>query len=854
MTRLFLERRAEVDGGAARTALWAAAMLDVVGHAAAEWTAPVWRFIDDVRREGTTMTGWWQDLRLASRTLTRRPGFAVAAVGTLALGLGVVVALFSVVDAVLLRPLPYPDSERLLVLWKVDIESGERSRFVDHPDLDAWTAGVPGLQVLGYASSSPTLIADGRPDVVTAARVTGAPLGVFGIEPEMGRDLARSDDVPDGPRIAVLSHAFWTSRLGGRQDAIGSTIDLNGEPWEVVGVAPAGFDFPGRPDLWLPRRHPAEGCTHGCNTMIAVARVPDDTEITTVRDRLRAVDATLAEGFPDAHDDVVTDVQSMHEHEVAEVETALWVLMGAVGMVLLIACANVANLMIVRGAARSGEIAVSLALGASRARIARQLLAEAFVLAAVAGLVGTGLAMWGIDVLVGMAPDGLPRMDEVGLDLRALAFVAFLVVLVTTAFGLLPARRVAGVSPAAFLHGGARVEGDRQGGWSRSLLLSGEVALSLVLLLGAGLLFRTLGEIRSVDLGYQMERVERFRISTPSSRYDTEAALRFFDELEGRLVDLPGVEAVGHGFGVPFASGSINAGITVRERPDDEPPSVDVRPSSPGYLGTMGMTLVRGRWIEPDDRRDREPVAVINEAAAQALFPGDTPLGKRIALSVTWGFDDEPDRTVVGVVGDIRAREATAPDVPTVYVPNAQIGANNLYFTLRTSPGAPSMLTPARDIVRDLDPELAITTAETLEDAVRRETASTRFYLTLLGVFSVLALVLAAVGLYGVVAYAVSRRVREIGIRRALGASSSEVIGLVIRQGMAPALVGVVVGLTVSRLGATALAALLYEVEPQDPATLASVTLLLLAVVLGATALPARHAAGIQPGEALREE
>jgi putative ABC transport system permease protein len=850
MTRLFVDRLDDAAGRPARAGLWIRAVADVAVQAGAEWALRVGR----LSREGMKMGGWVQDLRLALRGLKKRPGFTAAAAGTLALGLGAVVALFSVVDAVLLRPLPYPDSDELVVFWKVGTEDGERGRSVDHPDLDAWSEGVPGLQVLGYASSQPTLLLGGEAEVATAVRVTGAPLSTFGVSPYLGRDLTRADDVPDGPRVVVLSHAFWSTRLAADPDVLGTSITLSGEPWEIVGVAPERFAFPGRPDLLMPRLHQAEGCQHGCNVMVAAGRLPDGTDIATVEEQLRAVDARLAELAPDEHGDVVTDLQSMHEHDVADVRTALWVLMGAVALVLLIACANVANLMIVRGAGRSGEMAVRATLGASRGRLVRQLLAEALVLAGMAGILGTVLAYWGIDALVGMAPEGLPRMDEVALDPRALGFAALLVALVTVVFGLLPARRIARVAPASFLHGGTRVEGGRRSGWSRSLLLGGEVALSLVLLLGAGLMLRTLAEIRAVELGYQVEHIERFRLSTPESRYDTEETLRFFSELEDRLAALPSVEAAGHAFGVPFAPGSMTVGIELRSRPDAEPAPVGLRPASPGYLEALRIPLVRGRWFTEDDVHEAEAVAVVNEAAARVLFPEGSALGERFSVSASWGFDDKPAWTVVGVVGDTRVYDATQPDIPTVYVPNAQFGVDIAYFTVRRAAGSPSILPQARQLLGAMDPELAMTTEESLADAVGRETASTRFYMTLLGIFSVLAVVLAAVGLYGVVAYSVSRRMREIGIRRALGARAEDVVGLVVRQGVAPALVGVAVGLGGAWIGARAMSALLYGVTPGDPLTLVGATLLLLLVVLLATLVPARRAAAIHPGNALREE
>lgn len=803
------------------------------------------------------MDGWTQDLRFGVRSLRRRPGFTAAAAGTLALGIGATVAIFSVVNGVLLRPLPYPDSDRLVQVWKVNAQRGSRSTNVDHPDVRAWQEAVPGFRVAGYAGTRPTVTGSGDPEVLYGARVTDGLLSVFGLEPALGRDLARTDDAPDGARVVVVSHAFWTSRLGADPTALGASLTLDGERWQIVGVAPEGFEEPDGAALWLPRRHPAEGCGHGCNIMEAVGRLPEGLEREGLEERLRAVDVRLAADFPDAHRDVVTELQSLHDHRVADVRPALWILLVAVGMVLLIACANVANLLLVRGAGRRTEMALRAALGAGRARLLRQLFTESVVLAAAAGAVGFLLAAGGVAALVSLAPSELPRMGEVGLDGRVVLFAVAVSLGVASLFGLWPAARLARAPLRTMLQGTRRTGGGRGTGLSRSLLLTGEVALSLALLLGAGLLFRSLLEIRSVDLGFRTEGVERFRVSTPESRYDVEGTLRFFRELESSLAALPEVEAAGLAFGVPLAPGSISTSVRLLDRPEVPPPErpqAALRPASPGYLGAAGLELVRGRWITPADRREAEGVAVLNAAAARAFYPEGDPLGKRLGMDVTWGFAESVPMTVVGVVGDVRGESATLADEPAVYVPNAQLGVDLMFVTLALAPGADGAMPAARSVIRELDPALAITNVERMEDVVRREGAETRFYLTVLTLFSGLALVLAAVGLYGVVAYAVSRRTREIGIRLALGAGEADVVGLVVRQGIGPAVAGVLVGLAGSWFGARALRAVLYGVEPQDPLTLAGVTVLLLLVVAAASLLPARRATRIPPASALRAE
>lgn len=857
MERLFAERWAETRGRGARARLALEAVVDGVTGAVAEWVREVGDAIRTNGREGWGMDGWMQDLRFGVRGLLRRPGFTAAAVLTLSLGIGATVAIFSVVNGVLLEPLPYPDADRLVVLWETDTRNGRRNGGVDHPDIRTWQQDVPGLTVAGHSGSRPTLTGFGDPEVIFGARVTDGLVRVFGLAPALGRDLTADDDVPGGPRVLVISHGFWQSRLGGAPDVLGRTLTLDGNPWEVVGVAPEGFDFPNGAELWAPRRHDPEGCGHGCRVMGAVGRIEAGATMEQVQERMDASSARLAEAFPNAHRDSRITFERLLDTQVSDVRTALWVLMAAVVMVLLIACANVANLLLVRGAERTGEMALRATLGASRTRLVRQLLTESLVLAGVAGLLGVGLAHWGISALVALAPDGIPRLAEAGLDGRVLAFGLATVGLVTMAFGLAPTLHMARGSLSPDLGGSRRTRGGRASSLSRSLLLSGEVALSLVLLLGAGLLFGTLRQIRGADLGFDAERVERFRLSVPESRYDTPGIVRFFEELEGRLAAIPGVDAAGAAFGAPLASGNIGTSVELLDREPVDPadrPNLAVRPATLGYLAAMGLPLVRGRWFEPADVHESEGVVVINQAAAAAYWPGEDPLGKKIRLSVSWGFDDDPARTVVGVVGDVRSYSATEPDRPTAYLPNAQFGANSMYVTLRLLRGTRTVMPAARQVVAALDPNLALNDVARMEDVVDAQLGATRFYLTLLGIFSVLALVLASVGLYGVVAYAVSRRTREIGIRVALGAPVDDVVRMLVREGMAPALLGVVAGLAGALLAGRALGSLLYGVEPHDPLTVTAVTALLVTVTLAATVVPARRASRVQPSVALREE
>jgi putative ABC transport system permease protein len=858
MVRLYVDRCAEVRGRrGAELHLRAEATIDALVHAAGEWGRVALAGGGTILREGTSMDGWIQDLRYGARSLLRRPGFAAAAVATLALGIGAVVAIFSVVNGVLLEPLPYPEPDRLVVPWQVDPATGERSRGIDHPDVRYWQEEVPGLRVAGYSTSRPTLTEMGEPEVVSGARVSDGLLGVFGLEPEVGRDVTAAEDVVGGPNVVLVSHAFWQNRLSGDPAAIGRTLTLSGQRWEIVGVAPDGFDFPDGTDLWMPRHHDPAGCGHGCRIMNGIGRIERGATLEQVATRMDAASAQLAQAFPDSHRDVVTRFEPLLDTQVADVRTALWVLMGSVTMVLLIACANVANLLLVRASERVGEVALRATLGAPRVRIVRQLLTESLLLSVVGGAIGIGLAAWGVSLMVAAAPAGIPRLDAIGVDARVLGFALLVVLAVTAFFGLAPALRLARVPLNQAMGNDRRAAGGRGSGLSRSFLLSAEVALSLMLLLGAGLMFGSLRSIAAQDLGFSTERVERFRLSLPETRYDVYATIRFFDELEARMTALPEVEQAGTAFGVPLGSGRFHTSTELLDRPPVAPadlPDVAVRPASPGYREAIGIQLLRGRWFEDSDREDTEGVAVINQAAADRFYPDVDPLGRRIKMSISVGFGDDPERTIVGVVGNARSYSATEPDDATAYVPNAQFGMDVMYVTMRLERGARTALPAARAVLKEMDPALAITNVERIEDAVARQAAPTRFYLTLIGSFSMLALILAAIGLYGVVAYSVSRRTREIGIRVALGARGGEVVRMAVLDGVLPAALGVAGGLVGALLGAHALDSLLYGIEPQDPVTIVAVTSILVAVVLVATLLPARRASRIPPASALRIE
>lgn len=856
MEQLYRDRLAEAAGSSARLRVHIESWLDVV------WQSVVTHGEDAREAWTTTMTGgggmdgWLQDLRFGLRTLTRRPGFTLTAVATLGLGIGATVSIFSVVHTVLLSPLPFPDSDRLVVLWSEDRLTGERSRGIDHPDVRRLQEDVPGLSLAGFSGTRPTLTGEGDPQVVFGAVVTDGLVDLMGYEPILGRDLSAADDVGGGPQVLVVSHEFWVERLGADPDVLGRTIVLSGGTWEIIGVGPEGFDWPNGAEFWLPRRQGDDGCDHGCRILNVVGRLDPGLPFEAAQSRISASAAGLAEAFPDVHRDDDFALQSMLDYEVAGVERALWVLMGAVGLVLLIACANVANLFLVRASGRVHEVLLRATLGASRGRIVRQLLTESLLVATASTALGLGLANVGVTLLHRLAPADLPRLDTLALDGTAVLFSVVLSIVVAALFGVVPAlhasRRVSGDSRS-----GRRTTGDRQTEASRSFLLGAEVALSLTLLLGAGLLIRTLGEMRSVELGFDTEGIERFRVSVPEARYDSIAVGEFVARMESELSTIPGVVAAGWGFGVPMASGSVSTSTRFSDRatpPPPDQPSISFRPSTEGLIDAMGTRLVRGRWFTAEDRYGAPYVAVVNQALVDEHFDGRDPIGVDVTSDVTWAFGSSPPRTIVGVVENVVTRSPTEEIEPAVYAPNRQFGANTGYFHLRLEPGVATAIPDARRVVAELDPSLAIWGVTTIEDVVTEASTDTLFYAALLSVFSVVALLLAAVGLYGVVAYTVSQRTREIGVRIALGADGEAVTRLVARRGIGPAVVGVLAGLGLSWLSARALNSLLYEVTWQDPATLFGVSALMIAVFGVASAVPARRAARVPPSSALRAE
>jgi len=806
------------------------------------------------RGRSLRMSHMVSDLRFALRGLRKNPGFAAAAVLTLALGIGANTAVFAVVDGVLLEPLPYPEPNRLAVLSQTDEEDGDRDVPWSVPDLRDVAERTGELEgVAGYSWMDETLTGLGEPELVYAVGVTDGLLDVFGLRPFLGRDIRAEETLPGEARVALISHQFWTERLGADPDAVGRTLQLSGLPYEVIGVAPQGFGFPSRADFWIGGQWPEESHPRDRHFLRAVGRLPPEGTLERAQAELSRIAALMKDEHPESNRARGIYLQSLTESSVGSARTGLLVLLGAVGMVLLIACANVANLLLARGATRQTEMAVRATLGASRGALLRQLVTESLVLAAAGCGAGLLVAFASLRVFGLISPGRLPRMANVELDASVLLFAALLALLVAGLFGVVPALRLSRASIASAVRDGRERDlQTRHRRLFRSGLLAIEVALSLVLLLGAGLLMRSFARIRAVHLGFQAENVTQFTLTLPPAEYGPEEVGAFFVALEGRLGAIPGVRAVGMNSGTPMGRSHTTISFIIPGQPEPEPgdePVWLVRMATPGYFGSLGIPILQGRGIEPSDAPGSTPIVVISETAARRYWPGEDPVGRQVVMR-----EEDPPWTIVGIVGDVRSLDVTTQVEPEAYFPHAQWSQNTMTVEVLQAGGVPGLGQALREAVHAMDPNLPLYWMESLQDRVDESMASDRFYFILIGSFAGLALVLASVGLYGVVAYLVSRRTREIGIRLALGAENRRVMTMVVGEGLGPVLAGLGVGLLLALAGGRVLETLLYEVQPLDPLTFVSMPVILLLVAFLATALPAWTATRIAPTEAMRAE
>ena len=801
------------------------------------------------------------DLRYAVRMLAKSPAFSLIAILTLGLAIGANSAIFSVVDAVLLRPLPYPHSEQLVRVF------GSQPQLALAPTAPAnfieWKEENQVFDRIGTSVGQGfNLLGGDKPERVIGVRASADLLQLLGVQPALGRLFTNDEDQEGRGQVVILSHEFWRNRFGGEPNTLQQTITLNDQPYTVIGVMPAGFAFPGtRTQVWVPVAfNAAERKTRDTNFIDVVARLKPGVSIEQARANMNAVARSQTERYPKTNTGIGVKVVSLQEHTVGDVRPMLVVLLGAVAFVLLIACANVANLLLARAAARQREMAIRGALGASRTRVVRLLLTESVLLAVVGGAVGLLLAIWSLDLLVSLKPANLPRLAEIGVNRTVFLFTLAVSVVTGLLFGVAPALQVSKMD----LNEGLK-ESSRGGTDSprrhrmRALLVVSEVALSLVLLVGAGLMIRSFSRLLAVDPGFKADHVLTAFVSLPVSKYPKrEEQTAFFDRLLERLRNVPGVSAAGVVSDIPLYGGS-STGFDVDGRPEAAPgqrPLTDYRVINPDYFATMGMKLVKGRAFSRYDNEDAPGVVIINETMAARFFAGEDPVGRRLDLS----GDPKDLREIVGVVGDVRNYGVDAEVKPEVYVPFLQSAPGYLSgmvsamtIAVRSAIEPTALAASLREQVQALDKDQPVSEIRTMEWYLADSMAQRRFNVLLLGAFAGLALILAAVGIYGVIAYTVTQRTHEMGIRIALGAQGGDILKLIFAHAMLTTLAGIVIGLGAAFGLTRLLQNLLYQVTATDPFVFASITLLLLVVAMAATYIPARRAMKVDPITALRE-
>jgi putative ABC transport system permease protein len=808
--------------------------------------------------------------------LWKSPGFTLVTVLALALGIGANTAIFSVVNTVLLRPLPFERPEQLVLLWEThpfgkqlgyEHLPGSTANFVDWRSRNDTFEGLAALNSWNVA-----LTGRDEPQRLTGVKASANLFSLLRVEPAAGRGFLADDERPGANRVVVISHGLWQRRFGSDPSVLNQTLTLDGDSYTVVGIMPAGvsfpqdmgmpafFDFSAKTDLWTPYVFTdRETQNRGSHHIAVVGRLKEGVRLEQAQAQLDNIARQLEEQHPQDNKDWRVAAVSLHEQVVGKSRLAILILLGAVGFVLLIACANVANLLLARATARQKEIAIRTALGASRWRVVRQLLTESVLLAFVGGALGVWLAMWGVDLLVALSPGNLPRPAEIGIDRRVLGYT-FLVSLATgILFGLIPALHSSRPDfSEALKEGGRGASGSPRRQRARSLLVVSEVALALVLLISAGLLLKSFVGLQKVQPGFAPDNLLTVEIGLPEQKYaDDRRIADFYRQLIARVQSLPGAEAVGAVSHLPLSGAEEIDGFSIEGRPDPREgglvQSADFRVIAPDYFRAMGIPLLRGRAFDARDRADATGVMIIDETFARRFFPGEDPLGKRI--------DEDGSRTrhsffeVVGVVGSVKHASLSADARPAMYVSYEQSGWLSMTLTVRTAAGDPANLAAAvRREVSAVDKDQPVTKISTMGETFARAVAPQRFNMLLLGIFAAVAMILATVGIYGVISYTVSQRSREMGIRIALGASRRDILKLVVGQAMLMALVGVVVGLAGALALTRLMSGLLYGVSATDPSIFVSISLLLAAVALLASYLPARRAMKVDPIIALHYE
>jgi putative ABC transport system permease protein len=807
-------------------------------------------------RGGGQLEAFVQDLRYGARRLVAAPAFALVAIVTLALGIGANTAIFSVAAGVLLRPLPYPSADRLAMIWMDNARLKLRQDWHSYPNyLDYKTRNTTFDDMAEFNRRFITLTGEGDPERLVGAHSSANLFEVLGVRPALGRTYSREEDAA-GAAVVVLSHRLWQRRFGARSDVVGRKISLNGASFEVIGVMPERFAFPSvDTEMWVPT--PAGGSQRTARSSLwlqVIGRRKPGVTIAQAQADLERINADIVREFPQQKGNGVY-AEDYRDHIVGQVRPVVLALLGAVGFVLLIACTNVANLLLARSSAREREVALRAALGAGRGRIVRQLLTESLLLACLGGAAGLALGWVGVSALVAASPDNLPRLADIAVDRGVFAFTAGIAVLTGLLFGLFPAIQTAKTEPVHTLKEGGRGATGIGRAMRRALVVI-EVALAVVLLVGAGLMIRSLARMQQVDLGFRTDHVLSARLSLSGQRYrDAAARAEFFNRLVEDAAAAPGAQGAA-AIGTVFLSATPNStNVSIEGRPDfkpDEAVEVPFDAITPDYFRVLDVPLREGRFFDRRDSADAPSVVIINETMASMFWHDQSPLGRRIKYGSLSGR--APWLTIVGVVGDTRRTGYEAAVRPDTYLPYAQVPDNNMTLLVRTT-GEPTALgASVRELVHQIDPLIPLQMVRPLDDDVSQMMAGRRLNTTLFVMFGAIAALLAAVGIYGVVAGSVELRTRELGVRLALGATGGAILRMVLAEGLWLVILGLVLGLGASLALSGVIAGLLYDVRPTDAATFAGIATFTVVVALIASLIPAVRALRVDPVTALRAE
>jgi putative ABC transport system permease protein len=797
-----------------------------------------------------------RDLRYASRNLWRNPGFTAVSILALALGIGANSAIYTVVNSVLLQPLRFPEARQLIVVRERNLKAGfpqfslSPGNYAGYRDQNRSFTGIAA-----YTGGGLNLSGGSEPERLRGVRVTREFFDVLGRKPAVGRAFSAQEHQLGTHRFAILSHALWHRRFGGGPDAVGKTMRLNGELYEVVGVMPEDFQFPGRTEIWTPlAMNTANWEQRGGHYLSGVGRLKPGVTMEAAQADLNAIAARAEQQFPQSNTGWDTTLQDLQEAAVGRIRPAMLTLSAAVGFVLLIACVNIANLLMSRSAARKREIAVRASLGAGRWRLIRQLLTESVLLAAVGAAAGLGLAWAGVRALVTVSPNILPRASEIALDLQAVAFTAAIAVLTGLLFGIAPALHMARTDLIAALREGSRGNaiGFRRNRL-RSFLVTGEVALALILLGGAGLLMRSFYRLQSMDPGFDPHGVLTFRTNLPGAKYaNNEQRTAFYRQALERVRSVPGVTAAGAGQIFPLSGDDYILSFQQIGKPPLPPGSnrsAAYYSVTPGYLQALRIPLKAGREFTERDDAAGAPVALISEGMARQFYANENPLGQRIQM----GNGSKPAE-IVGVVGDVRDQELESLGRPAVYQPAAQVPFGTMYFGVRSAADAATLIPAIRAAMREMDSELPLDAVGTVDALVATSLAQRRFAMLLMTIFAGIALALAMIGIYGVISYSVTQATQEIGIRMALGARPGDVLGMVFRYAGVLLGAGLLIGLAGALAAGKLISTQLFDVKPTDPLTFAAVAAALVITGAVASAVPAVRATRVDPLIALRDE